>query len=81
MKNRNEKQIRSRYVNYLFKGIKFSKWQAKEDKVLLENFMELKKLNGLNTPNSCLEGCLVKYKTCFILLRRTETVFYFALEN
>jgi len=42
MKNRNEKQIRSRYINFLFKGIKNEKFDQTEDAIILERFPEFK---------------------------------------
>jgi len=38
MKNRNEKQIRSRYINYIFKGINKNKFTEKEDNLIMESY-------------------------------------------
>lgn len=41
MKNRNEKQIRAHYTNFLFPGINKKKFDAQEDEILLNNFKQL----------------------------------------
>ena len=41
-RNRNEKQIRSRYINFIFKGIKRGKFNKFEDDIILKNFKNLK---------------------------------------
>lgn len=42
MKNRSGKQIRSRYVNYIFEGINKSQFSEIEDKQILNNFQVFK---------------------------------------
>lgn len=42
MKTRNDKQVRSRYINFIFHGINKKKFTAEEDKILLEKFSEFK---------------------------------------
>lgn len=42
IKNRSEKQIRSRYMNYIFKGILKTKFSEKEDYIILQNFGKFK---------------------------------------
>lgn len=42
MKKRNAKQIRSRYVNYIFEGINKSKFSECEDQIILENYKSFK---------------------------------------
>jgi len=43
MKTRNEKQIRSRYINFIFPGINKHKFSAEEDKILIEKYSIFKK--------------------------------------
>ena len=38
MKNRNVKQIRSRYINFIFHGINREKFSVEEDEILLERY-------------------------------------------
>lgn len=38
IKKRSGKQIRSRYVNYIFKGINKEKFSQEEDKIIIENY-------------------------------------------
>lgn len=42
MKKRSGKQIRSRYINYIFKGIKKTSFTEAEDILILDNYKVLK---------------------------------------
>lgn len=42
MKNRNEKQIRSRYVNFIFHGINRDKFTSEEDHIIVDKYSEFK---------------------------------------